>query len=92
MRRTAAVLFAGLIVIVSTLLGPSAPAVTGAVHFTAVGDLNSTANTSSVLTGIAATAPDFSIALGDLSYGTTGQEQTWCDFVTTRVAPATRSS
>ena len=29
--------------------------------------------------------PDLNLALGDLSYGATGAEQAWCDFVTARV-------
>ena len=28
---------------------------------------------------------DLTLALGDLSYGLTGNEQAWCDFVTSRV-------
>ena len=35
---------------------------------------------------------DFTLALGDLSYGATGAEQAWCDFVTVGSAPASRSS
>ena len=35
--------------------------------------------------GIGAADPDAHFALGDLSYGVTGQEQAWCDFVTSRV-------
>ena len=38
-----------------------------------------------MLNGINTIDSDFTLALGDLSYGTTGQEQSWCDFVTSRV-------
>ncbi|MEV8213610.1 PKD domain-containing protein [Leifsonia sp. NPDC077715] len=55
------------------------------VHFTAAGDYASASSAQSVLTGIKNAAPDLNLALGDLSYGTTGQEQAWCDFVTRTV-------
>ena len=59
--------------------------VTPSVHFTAVGDLAATTATTGVLDKIATQAPDLSLALGDLSYGTTGAEQAWCDLVTSRL-------
>ncbi len=56
------------------------------VHFTAAGDVGmSSSTTGGVLDGLAAADPDAHFALGDLSYGTTGQEQAWCDFVKARV-------
>ena len=55
------------------------------VHFTAAGDYTAGASAQSVLTGIKTAAPDLNLALGDLSYGTTGQEQAWCNFVTQTV-------
>jgi hypothetical protein len=55
------------------------------VHFTAVGDFGSSANTTAVLDGIAAADPDLNLALGDMSYGVPGGEQAWCDFVTARL-------
>jgi PKD repeat protein len=55
------------------------------VHFTAVGDYSTSSGTSSVLNGLAAAAPDANLALGDLSYGVTGAEQAWCDYVKARV-------
>lgn len=56
------------------------------VHFTAVGDFGqSAASTGSMLSAVATADPDLLLALGDLSYGVTGQETTWCDFVTQRV-------
>jgi PKD repeat protein len=57
----------------------------GRVHFTAAGDFSSSGNASSVLNAIDSADSDLTVALGDLSYGTTGQEQAWCDFVTSRV-------
>jgi len=57
----------------------------GRVHFTAAGDFAARTETAAVLNAIDTVDSDLSVALGDLSYGTTGQEQAWCDFVTTRV-------
>jgi PKD repeat protein len=54
----------------------------GAVRFTAAGDYAATPATRTVLQAIADRAPDLNLALGDLSYGTTGAEQAWCDLVT----------
>lgn len=51
------------------------------VHFTASGDFDTRSETTAVLNQIKTAAPDLHLALGDLSYGTTGQEQSWCDFV-----------
>ena len=60
---------------------PAGRAATPSVHFTAAGDYKMTAETQSVLTAIAARKPQFHLALGDLSYGRTGDEHLWCDFV-----------
>jgi 3',5'-cyclic AMP phosphodiesterase CpdA len=57
----------------------------GVVHFTAVGDFGSNNNTNAVLAGMAAADPDLTLALGDLSYGAAGQEQAWCDRVTSQM-------
>jgi PKD repeat protein len=84
--RTAAIVLAvasALAVVGLTL--PATSAADTTVHFTAAGDYNSTAATTNVLNLIAAQAPDLNLALGDLSYGPTGQEQAWCDLVTGRV-------
>ena len=69
------------------LLGTSVSAAPqpGHVHFTAAGDFGSSSNATGVLSAIDATNSDFTLALGDLSYGVTGQEQTWCDTVTSKV-------
>jgi PKD repeat protein len=55
------------------------------VRFTASGDFSSTPNSFSVFNAIGAMNPDLHLALGDLSYSTTGNEQVWCDLVTARV-------
>jgi PKD repeat protein len=65
----------------------SAAPVPGTVHFTAVGDFASTANSSAVFAKMKAIDADLTLALGDLSYGLTGQEQAWCDYVTSRLRP-----
>jgi PKD repeat protein len=62
----------------STAQGAGEP---GVVHFTAAGDFGSQPATNTVLAAMKATSPDLTLALGDLSYGTTGQEQQWCDRV-----------
>ena len=69
------------------LLGTSVSAAPqpGHVHFTAAGDFGTSSNAMAVLNTIDATDSDFTLALGDLSYGVTGQEQAWCDSVTSRV-------
>ncbi len=55
------------------------------MHFSAAGDYAASANTAAVLDTVDSLADDLHLALGDLSYGTAGQEQAWCDFVTSRV-------
>ncbi len=57
----------------------------GAFTFTAAGDFSSNDEADAVLRGISAINPDFTLALGDLSYGGNGSEQAWCDFVKSRV-------
>ncbi len=57
----------------------------GRVHFSAVGDFAQTANTTGVLNAIKASGSDFTMTLGDMSYGVTGEEQVWCDYVTDKV-------
>ncbi|WP_392542040.1 metallophosphoesterase [Oryzobacter telluris] len=68
---------------------PTAPATAGAaapsVRFSAVGDIGSSTAASAVLKAIGARHGDFTLALGDLSYGAAGAEDTWCRFVTSRV-------
>jgi hypothetical protein len=55
------------------------------VRFSALGDINSTAASDAVLRSIADRHDDFTLALGDLSYGADGEEEAWCRFVTRRV-------
>jgi hypothetical protein len=62
-----------------------AAAAATSVHFTAAGDWGQNADTDATLLRSAAASPDLTFALGDLSYGITGQEQSWCDVVTSKV-------
>lgn len=64
---------------------PGALANPGEVRFAAVGDIGANADARTVLAGLGAAAPDLTLALGDLSYGDTGQEQVWCDLVLANV-------
>jgi hypothetical protein len=63
---------------------PSATAV-GSVRFSVLGDIGSTDAADDVLRSIADRDDDFTLALGDLSYGDDGAEEAWCRFVTRRV-------
>ena len=78
-----ALLLALMILVLGTHV--SAAPQPGRVHFTAVGDFAATGNTGGVLDAIDNVDSDFTLALGDLSYGAAGGEQTWCDYVTDRV-------
>jgi PKD repeat protein len=80
--EVAAVLLLLAFVGASTAQGANQP---GVVEFTAAGDFAQTTATSGVLNGMKAADADLALALGDLSYGVTGQEQSWCDFVTSRM-------
>lgn len=64
---------------------PSATDGTASVRFSALGDINSTDASDAVLRSIGARHDDFTLALGDLSYGDDGAEGAWCRFVTQRV-------
>ena len=65
---------------------PSPPAsASGSVRFSALGDINSTDASDAVLRSIGDRHDDFTLALGDLSYGAAGEEDTWCSFVSQRV-------
>jgi PKD repeat protein len=57
----------------------------GVVHFTAVGDFGSNNNTNAVLAGMKAANADLALALGDFSYANMGEEQAWCDRVTSQL-------
>lgn len=71
--------------LVGSVVQPRMAPTPGTVHFTASGDIAARAESASVLSQIDSLDPDLHLALGDLSYGATGAEQAWCDFVTTRV-------
>lgn len=51
------------------------------LRVTAAGDYSASAAAAEVLARIGTLKPDFNIALGDLSYGKAGEEQSWCDLV-----------
>jgi hypothetical protein len=57
------------------------------LHVTAVGDFGSTDETDAVLDTIAEQDAEVALALGDLSYGRTGNEDRWCRLVTERLGP-----
>jgi hypothetical protein len=63
----------------------TSPATASTLVITASGDIGSTAESSATLGRILELGADLHVALGDLSYGETGEEQAWCDFVTDRV-------
>jgi hypothetical protein len=70
----------------SSTVAPAQRAVAAvAVHFTAAGDYAATTNTAAVLRALKLRGSDAHLALGDLSYGSPGQEPGWCSFVTSRV-------
>ncbi len=60
------------------------PAVPEELRVTAAGDYSSSNPAAAVISRIGQLKPDLHLALGDLSYGATGAEQSWCDFVTAR--------
>lgn len=62
--------------------GPAQPAT---VTFAAAGDHAAGAATTASLRALATAGAAFYLALGDLSYGSTGSEQSWCDLVKSHV-------
>ena len=78
-----AVVLAVFLVLLGTQV--SAAPQPGRLHLTAAGDFAQTTNTGLVLDQLAATGSDVAVTLGDMSYGTVGGEQGWCDFVKARV-------
>lgn len=89
-RLRAAVLGCALVVAV-TLTSPT-PANTETIEptlrFSAAGDFGSTSDAAAVLSLIGGINNDLHLALGDNSYGVSGEEQKWCDFVKARVREA----
>jgi PKD repeat protein len=76
------------LVLVSVLL--TTAAATGAptpthVHFVVAGDFAQGQGADSVLTAMGRSDADLAMTVGDYSYGTTGQEESWCDFAKARV-------
>src|SRR5881396_4025417 len=69
--------------------GPAQPAT---VTFAAAGDHAAGAATTASLRALATAGAAFYLALGDLSYGSTGSEQSWCDLVKSTSARASPSS
>ena len=67
---------------------PPSPPDEPSVRFSVLGDIGSSDATDAVLRSIAGRRDDFSLAVGDLSYGRNGAEDTWCRFVTDRVGSA----
>lgn len=55
------------------------------VVFGAVGDFGTSPEAEGVLASIGASDAELALALGDLSYSPTLEEEAWCDMVTTRV-------
>ena len=84
-RRAISIVLCALLV--SAVIGSEASSAPepGRVRFSALGDISSSTNASGVLNAVGALDNDLTFAVGDLSYGPTGQEQAWCDFVTSRV-------
>ncbi|MHA7264296.1 PKD domain-containing protein [Arthrobacter sp. TMN-37] len=83
----AALAVLGLILVAIVLFNRDDPVAAKAseIRFTAAGDFAARGDTGAVLTKNESLSPDFTLALGDLSYGSPGEEQAWCDFVTSRV-------
>jgi 3',5'-cyclic AMP phosphodiesterase CpdA len=87
MLRRLVVAALGVVTVGALLAVPGGCALPAAsvVHVTAAGDYAALSTTSRVLNAVKAARPDAHFALGDLSYGTAGEERAWCDFVTARV-------
>ena len=81
--RLAVLLVVGSLVTLSSSVSaaPTEPTVT----FLAAGDFSASPEAQAVLTKIGQDTSDLTLALGDFSYGVTGQEQAWCDLVTSKV-------
>lgn len=91
-RRAAVAVAAGLVLTACAgpLTGGDAPAPPSpwsgpGLRFTASGDFSATEEAGATLEQIDALDAELHLALGDLSYGETGEEREWCEFVTDRV-------
>lgn len=70
-------------------LAPPIAADAASVRFAAAADFSATPAADAVLSAMGRSNANVLLAVGDLSYGPTGQEQRWCDFVTSRVGSGT---
>jgi PKD repeat protein len=70
------------VVLLTVLAGPVASAPGDpTVRFSAAGDFSASSAATSVFSLIGSLDNDFHAALGDMSYGTTGAEEAWCNQV-----------
>jgi hypothetical protein len=77
---------AGLAVPVAQTAAPAPASAAGtSVHLTAAGDYGTSSDTTGVLDGVRAAAPDLHLGLGDYSYGGPGSEPSWCSYVKSHV-------
>jgi hypothetical protein len=56
--------------------------------FTVAGDYGGNSATTATLNGIATAAPDFNLAIGDLSYDQITPESAWCSYVRAHIPPS----
>ncbi|MBM7504938.1 metallophosphoesterase [Agromyces aurantiacus] len=68
-------------------IGGTPGATPSALTFTAEGDIGSSEHAAATLDQVRELDPAVHFALGDLSYGTTGEEGDWCAFVEEHVGP-----
>jgi PKD repeat protein len=83
-RTLSRILVLTLVVLGLPLIAAADNTAPTAVKVAVAGDFSATSTAHDVWASMAATSPDLALALGDLSYGVTGQEQAWCDAVTAR--------
>lgn len=81
-RRLVLAVLASVLVLTAAASGAPSPT---HVRFTVAGDFAQGSGADAVLTAMGDSGADLALAVGDLSYGVTGEEQSWCDFVTQRV-------
>lgn len=83
LRRRSAIV--GAVVLLGSILVVSDIEAEVEYRFTAAGDFGARSATDAVLRGVASSAPDAHLALGDLAYGDVTDEYAWCRFVKERV-------
>src|SRR4051812_38930336 len=79
---------AAVALLLSAAAQPSATPDPQPFTLTAAGDYSASANAGATLDAIRASGAALNLAVGDMSYGVTGQEQAWCDFVTSHIGVA----